>query len=172
MTGHEYKLLVARYIATAYGDRAIDLYDEVTVGTSILGKPRRIDLLVLERGAAAGSAPTGRGLAIECKFQDTAGTVDEKIPYALQDLDALRMPGAIVYAGSGFSEGVLHLLKASPRAAYCLPDDSLRPIARVRSVDAIHGGTWQLDHILAQTFGWWDVIIGDRKPLLFVRSET
>lgn len=172
MTGHEYKLLVARYVAAAYADRGIDLFDEVTVGTSILGKPRRIDLLVLERGANPGSTPTGRGLAIECKFQDTAGTVDEKIPYALQDLDALRMPGAIVYAGSGFSEGVLHLLKASPRAAYCLPDDSLRPIARVRSVDAIHVGTWQLDHILAQTFGWWDVIIGERKPLLFVRSET
>ena len=31
--------------------------------------------------------------------------------------------------------------------------------------DAIHEGTWQLDHVLAQTFGWWDVILGDKRPM-------
>lgn len=172
MTGHEYKLLIARYISSVYGSRGIDLYDEVTVGTTIIGKPRRIDLLLLERNPAGGPpGPNARSLAIECKYQDSAGTVDEKIPYALQDLASLRMPGAIVYAGSGFSEGVLHLLKASPLAAFCLPNDTLQPLARVRSAEASHGGTWQLDHVLAQTFGWWDVILGERRPLMFVRSE-
>lgn len=160
MKGHDYKLLVARYIAAAYGDRGLSLYDELTIGTSIIGKPRRVDLLILEQR-------TGRALALECKYQDTAGTVDEKIPYALQDLAALRLPGALVYAGAGFSEGVLHLLKSSPQAAFCLPDESMRPLQRPRSVDAIHSGTWQLDHVLAQTFGFWDVIIGDKSPLAF-----
>jgi hypothetical protein len=165
MTGHEYKLLIARYVASAFGDRGIDIYDEVTVGTSILGKPRRLDLLLLERGGS-------RALALECKYQDVSGTADEKIPYALKDLESVRMPAVIVYAGSGFSEGVLHLLKASPLAAYCMPDTTLRPVARMRTSEAIHGGTWQLDHILAQTFGWWDVILGERKPLVFIRSES
>lgn len=158
MTGHEYKLLIARYVAGVYAQRGVELYDEVTVGTSILGKPRRLDLLVIERS-------TNRALALECKYQDSQGTADEKIPYALQDLASLRMPAAIVYAGSGFSAGVLHLLKASPLAAYCLPDETLRPLARIRTSDAIHVGTWQLDHVLAQTFGWWDIILGDRTPM-------
>jgi hypothetical protein len=161
MTGHEYKQLVARYVAAAYGARGVDLYDEVTVGTSILGKPRRIDVLAVERGERR------RALAIECKYQDSLGTADEKIPYALRDLEALRMPAVVVYAGSGFSEGVLYLLKASPLAAYCLPDESLRPIARSRSAEAAHAGTWQLDHVIAQTFGWWDVLLGDKQPLSF-----
>jgi hypothetical protein len=160
MTGNEYKLKVARYIVTAYGSRGVDLYDEVTIGTSLLGKPRRIDLLILERESK-------RALALECKYQDSSGTVDEKIPHALQDLSALRMPAAIVYAGSGYSEGVLHLLRASPLASYCMPDESLRPLPRQRSAEAFHSGTWQLDHVLAQSFGWWDVIIGDRKPMVF-----
>jgi hypothetical protein len=155
--GHEYKSHVARYIASAYGDRGIEIFDEVTMGTSILGKPRRIDLLVLGPGRQ-------KSLALECKYQDSAGTVDEKIPYALQDLTAMRVPGAIVYAGTGFSEGVLHLLKASPLAAYCMPDDTLRPIPRPRG-DAMDTGTWQLDHVLAQTFGWWDIVLGAKQPI-------
>ena len=158
MKGNEYKLLVGRYIKSAYAHRGIEIYDEVTVGTSILGKPRRIDLLALE-------PVTKKALAIECKYQDSFGTVDEKIPYALDDLAALRLPGVIVYAGSGFSAGVLHLLKASSLAAYCLPDDTMLPMLRPRTSDAIHEGTWQLDHVLAQTFGWGDVILGDKRPI-------
>ncbi len=167
MTGNEYKLLVARYIASAYGPRGVVLYDEVTVGTSLLGKPRRIDLLVLVPDTAGAPGARAAALAIECKYQDSAGTVDEKIPHALQDLAALRMPAAIAYAGAGFSEGVLHLLRSSPVAAYCLPDDTLRPLPRARSAEAFHSGTWQLDHVLAQAFGWWDVIVGDRPPMRF-----
>ncbi len=158
MKGNEYKLLIGRYVLSAFGHRGVAIYEEVTVGTSILGKPRRIDLLVLHESSQ-------KALALECKYQEVFGTVDEKIPYALQDLDALRMPSAIVYAGSGFSEGVLYLLKSSSQAAYCLPDDTLKPMPRTRSSDAIHEGTWQLDHVLAQTFGWWDVILGEKKPL-------
>ena len=75
-------------------------------------------------GASTSSASCERdnkAFAIECKFQESVGTVDEKIPYALDDLRALPMAGSIAYAGKGFSEGVLHMLRASPHAAYCLP---------------------------------------------------
>ena len=157
MKGHEYKNTVARYIVSAFGDRGLEIFDEVSMGTSILGKPRRVDLLVL-------GPKREKVLALECKYQDSAGTVDEKIPYALQDLSAMRVPGAIVYAGTGFSEGVLYLLKASPLAAYCMPDASMRPLPRPRG-DAMDTGTWQLDHVLAQTFGWWDVILGSKLPI-------
>jgi hypothetical protein len=158
VNGFEYRQLIGRYLAATYGSRGIDVYEEISLGTSTLGKTRRIDLLLLH-------APSGRSLALECKFQDSAGTADEKIPYALEELRALRIPGAIVYAGSGFSDGVLHLLQSSPLAAYCLPDATLHPMSRSRRSEEIHRGTWQLDHAIAQTFAFWDVILGDRKPL-------
>jgi hypothetical protein len=60
---------------------------------------------------------------------------------------------------------VLHLLQSSSLAAYCLPDSTMRPLAR-RSGEPIDIGTWQLDHVLAQTFRWWDVVLSGRTPLL------
>ena len=158
MNGHEYKKLVAQYLVKGYSARGIRVYDEVNVGTSIIGKQRRIDLLVVEHERRL-------ALAVECKYQDSQGTADEKIPYTLQDLAALRMPACVVYAGVGFSEGVLHLLQSSEFAAYCLPDAELVPISRRKG--ELNSGTWQLDHILAVTFGWWDILVDDKLPLRF-----
>ena len=104
-----------------------------------------------------------RAIALECKYQDVSGTADEKIPYTLQDLAALRMPSALAYAGVGFSEGVLHLLQASELAAFCLPDETLKPLPR-RAGESIDSGTWQLDHVLAMAFEWWDVILAGKTP--------
>ena len=158
LTGTQYRRLVARYVLAAHGDRGVQVYEEVPIGTSIIGKQRRVDLLVLqERNQTA--------YAIECKYQDSPGTVDEKIPYALRDLAAMPLPGVIAYAGSGFSAGVLHLLQGSEHAAYCLPDESMKPAPR-RSGGSIDSGTWQLDHALALAFGWWDLIVGGKQPLL------
>ena len=82
------------------------------------------------------------------------GTVDEKIPYALQDLEALWVPGCLAYAGKGWSRGVLHTLEGSRLAAYCLPDkDSL---ARGKH-------TRELDHMIAAIFGLWDVVLPASK---------
>ena len=157
VTGNEYRRLIARYVVGAFYDRQIDVYEEVGIGTSIIGKRRRVDLLLVH-------SRTGRALALECKYQDSAGTADEKIPYALRDLGALRMPAAMVYAGQGFSEGVLHLLQSSELAAYCLPEPTLVPTPQ-RGSDAIDSGTWQLDHLLALRFRWWDLIVANREPL-------
>jgi hypothetical protein len=157
VTGHEYRKRVASYIVSAYWDRGIQVFEEVNLGTSIIGKQRRVDLFILH-------PQERKAFALECKYQDVSGTADEKIPYTLQDLAALRMPSAVVYAGVGFSEGVLHLLQASELAAYCLPDDTLKPLGR-RSGESIDSGTWQLDHVLAMAFSWWDVIVGGRTPV-------
>jgi hypothetical protein len=157
VTGNEYRKRIATYLVSAYWDRGIQVFEEVNVGTSIIGKQRRVDLFVLQ-------PRDNKALALECKYQDTSGTADEKIPYSLQDLAALRMPSALAYAGVGFSEGVLHLLQASELAAYCLPDDTLRPVGR-RVGESIDSGTWQLDHVLAVTFGWWDILVAGKTPV-------
>jgi PD-(D/E)XK nuclease superfamily domain len=139
MTGAEYANLIAAYVACRFGTR----------GKSIIGKNRCIDVFCV-------CDVTNKAFAIECKFQDSEGTVDEKIPYSLDDLEAMPMAGCIAYAGKGFSEGVLHMLRASTRAAYCLPAaEQVHPTAETK----------ELDHLLAMHFGWWDLFVGKKKPV-------
>ena len=149
MTGSEYAKLVANYVVKNYGARGLTVYREVSFGKTIIGKNRRIDIFVTRPG-------TPDALAIECKYQDSLGTVDEKIPYTLEDIESLRMPACVAYAGQGFSSGILHMLAASPIAAYCLPPIDLSPGVATR----------ELDHVLAMTFKWWDLVVtGDPVKL-------
>jgi len=149
MTGGEYANLIACYVSRRFGSRGLKVYREINVGKTIIGKDRRIDVFVV-------CEPTNQAFAIECKFQDSQGTVDEKIPYALDDLQALPMTGCIAYAGVGFSAGVLHMLAASPHAAFCLPT-----MGQIESTN----DTRELDHLLAVHFGWWDVLIEKKRPV-------
>ena len=149
MTGAEYANLVAAYVSKRFGSRTLKVYREIRVGKTIIGKNRCIDIFCV-------SDDSRKAFAIECKFQDSQGTVDEKIPYALDDLRALPMSGCIAYAGQGFSQGVLHMLAASRHAAYCLP----APGQIETSAD-----TRELDHLLAVHFEWWDVLIEKRRPV-------
>jgi hypothetical protein len=149
VTGGDYAGLVAHYLAKRFGPRGLKVYREIRVGKSIIGKNRCIDVFCVRE-------EDNRAFAVECKYQESMGTVDEKIPYALDDLDALPMAGCIAYAGRGFSDGVLHMLNASPRAAFCLPFDGQTH----SSTD-----TRELDHLLAAHFGWWDVVIGPKAPV-------
>ena len=149
MTGAEYANLVATYLSRRFSSRSLKVYREVRVGKTIIGKDRCVDIFCI-------SDEVQKAFAIECKFQDSQGTVDEKIPYALNDVQALPMAGCIVYAGQGFSPGVLHMLAASPHAAYCLP----LPDQSMTTSD-----TKELDHLLAVHFGWWDVLVDRKSPL-------
>jgi hypothetical protein len=149
MTGTEYANLIASYVSKRFGPRTLKVYREIKVGKTIIGKNRCIDIFCV-------SDDTQKAFAIECKFQDSQGTVDEKIPYALDDLRALPMAGCIAYAGQGFSDGVLHMLAASRHAAYCLPT-----IGQTETT----AETKELDHVLAVHFGWWDVLIEKKKPV-------
>jgi hypothetical protein len=154
VTGREYADLVASYLSRRFGARGLKVYREINVGKSIIGKNRRIDVFcVCEASNIA--------FAIECKFQESEGTVDEKIPYALDDLAALPMAGCIAYAGKGFSQGVLHMLEGAPRAAYCLP---------TIGQSAQSPQTWELDHLLAIHFQWWDIFVGARKSVAIFES--
>jgi hypothetical protein len=143
MKGSEYRDLIATYIHRNFAVHGLIVYTEVTLGKTIIGKDRRIDVFVVRQNDQ-------RAVAIECKYQDSKGTVDEKIPYALQDLEALRVPGCLVYAGDGWSSGVLHTLAASHLAAFCSPD----PGTHSRTTETI-----ELDHTLAAIFGLWELII-------------
>jgi hypothetical protein len=143
MTGNSYRDLIASYIHHNYASQGLVVYVEISLGKTVIGKDRCIDVFVVR--------PSDRkAIAIECKYQDSLGTVDEKIPYALQDLEALWVPGCLVYAGKGWSKGVLHSLEASRLACSCMPDAST--LARSKQ-------TRELDHILAAIFGFWDLVL-------------
>jgi hypothetical protein len=149
VTGTDYANLIASYVARRFGARGLKVYREIRVGKSIIGKNRCIDVFCVREA-------DNTAFAVECKYQDSVGTVDEKIPYALDDLDALPMAGCIAYAGRGFSDGVLHMLNAAPRAAFCLPVDGQAE----SSAD-----TRELDHLIAAHFGWWDVVVAGKSPV-------
>ena len=147
LSGKEYADLVASYILKNFGGRGLTVYREVSMGKTIIGKNRHVDILVLREATAT-------VLAIECKYQDTFGTVDEKIPYAIQDMQAMGLPVCLAYAGSGFSSGILHMLAACPIAAQCLPVPSLEPTRDTR----------EMDIAIAMAFGFWDLVVASKKP--------
>jgi hypothetical protein len=147
MTGNDYRDLIASYIHHNYAPFGLVVYVEISLGKTVIGKDRYIDIFVVR--------PDDRkAIAIECKYQDSLGTVDEKIPYALLDLDALWVPGCLVYAGKGWSRGVLHSLEASRLAAYCLPDATTFARGKL---------TRELDHMLASVFGFWELVLPANK---------
>ncbi len=152
MKPHDYRDLIAAYIDINFASRGVIVYTEVSLGKTIIGKNRKLDVLALRKSDQ-------RALAVECKYQAVPGTTDEKIPYALQDLEALWIPGCLVYAGEGWSQGVLHTLEGSKLAVSCLPEapDLARTLA-----------TRELDHVLAAVFGLWDQVIPEER--LFTKS--
>lgn len=142
VNGDQYRDRIAAYLHASFGAHGLTVYTEVSLGKTIIGKSRHIDVFLLRHADQ-------RALGLECKRQNTSGTTDEKIPYALQDLESMWIPGALVYAGSGWSKGVLHTLEGSRLAVFCDPGDDLGRTA----------ATVELDHVVASVFGLWDVVI-------------
>lgn len=138
---------MAAYIERQFGAQGLAVYTEVSLGKTIIGKNRRVDIFVLRKSDQ-------RALGVECKYQQTSGTADEKIPYALQDLEAMWIPGCLVYGGSGWSQGVLHTLEGSRLAVCCEPQ--LPELARTKQ-------TLELDHVLGAVFGLWDYVIPESR---------
>lgn len=149
LSGKEYADLIASYVLKNFGARGLKVYREVAMGKTIIGKNRQLDILVIHEQSSA-------VLAIECKYQDTLGTVDEKIPYAIQDMQAMGVPVCLTYAGKGFSSGILHMLAACPIAAQCLPSPGLEPSRDTR----------ELDIALAMAFRFWDLVVANKKPFV------
>lgn len=153
LTGTQYANLIASYVVHNFGHRGITVYREVYLGKTIIGKNRRLDILIVEE-------QTRVAMGIECKYQEVLGTADEKIPYALEDMEQIGMPVCLAYAGKGWSGGILHMLRASPLAAFCEPDqETLAPSDTTRELDAS----------LARTFKWWDLVVRGKAPYTLPR---
>jgi hypothetical protein len=82
---------------------------EVRVGRRLWGAQRCIDV-VLTR------TETGKTLGVECKFQATGGTAEEKLPATIQDISAWPIAGLVVFAGDGFSTNMRSYLYSTGRS--------------------------------------------------------
>jgi hypothetical protein len=83
-------------IATALG---LQVQRQVAVGRRIWGAQRRIDVVLKH-------PETRLSLGLECKYQGTSGSAEEKIPATIEDIRAWPIRGLVVYAGSGFSSNM------------------------------------------------------------------
>ena len=83
--------------------------EQFKCGRRIWGAERYIDVVLTHMESR-------RRLGIECKYQGTAGSAEEKIPAIIQDITAWPIPGLVVFSGSGFSSNIKSFLIASGRA--------------------------------------------------------
>jgi len=62
---------------------------------SIYGSPMRVDFFVWH------PSKYPNGLVIECKYQETPGSADEKFPYTVANLRKAGIPAILLVMGSG-----------------------------------------------------------------------
>lgn len=94
-------------------DLALEVQTEVAVGRRVWGAKRRIDV-VLRHPASRQS------LGIECKYQGTQGSAEEKIPATIQDIAAWPIRGIVVFDGAGFSPNMTaYLLSTGVAVELC-----------------------------------------------------
>lgn len=94
----------------ALGERlGLEAEKEVVVGRRIWGARRRIDVVLRDR-------ETRRSLGIECKYQGTKGTAEEKIAGTIEDIKAWPIRGLVVFDGEGFSPNMRAFLLSTGMA--------------------------------------------------------
>ncbi len=92
----------------------LEVYSQVRVGRRLWGAERTIDLIVTQ-------PEQRKSLGLECKFQDTRGTAEEKIPATIEDIGAWPIPGLVVFEGEGFTPNMRTYLISTGKAVE-LPD--------------------------------------------------
>src|SRR4029077_14356450 len=97
-----------RVIALIGFSLGLDYRRKLTVGKTIYGKDREVDVLFRD-------GRNGNRLAVEAKYQRVAGTADEKLPYAVLNLATLSLPGVILYGGGGVRPRARRWLCANTR---------------------------------------------------------
>ncbi len=81
---------------------------QVQMGISILGRKRIADFVVYDK--------SGRFLGIECKFQDSPGSAEDKLVHTITDFDARPIRHVLVFGGEGFSKNMRGYLLSTGKA--------------------------------------------------------
>lgn len=81
----------------------------VRVGRRLWGNVREIDVVATD-------PRTRKTLGLECKFQGSRGTAEEKLPSLIKDIEAWPIPGVVVFDGPGFSDNMKLYLHSTGKA--------------------------------------------------------
>lgn len=84
---------------------------EVVAARRLWGAKRYIDVVLTHK-------QTGKKLGIECKFQGTSGSAEEKIPSTINDIAYWPIPGIVVIDGDGFSKNMEGYLIATGKVVW------------------------------------------------------
>ena len=79
---------------------------QVDVGQTIYGTKRVVDFIVFIPNRFP------EGLIIECKWQESPGSVDEKYPYLLYNILKTGVPSIVLLDGGGYKEKAGEWLKS------------------------------------------------------------
>ncbi len=78
---------------------------QVPIGTTIYESPRKCDFIVFNKELF------DDGLVIECKWQQSSGSVDEKYPFLLHNIIKADVPTIILLDGGGYKKKAVEWLK-------------------------------------------------------------
>ncbi len=84
---------------------------EVSAARRLWGAKRRIDVVLKNRS-------TSKVLGVECKYQGTSGSAEEKIPATISDMEYWPIPGIVVIDGPGFSSNMRGFLMSTGKAVW------------------------------------------------------
>jgi hypothetical protein len=96
-------------VAQLAASLGLEVRTEVTVGRRLWGAVRKIDVVLTRQD-------TGKTLGIECKYQGSGGSAEEKVPATIQDMAAWPIPGLVVFGGDGFSTNMVAFFHATGKA--------------------------------------------------------
>jgi hypothetical protein len=103
-TGAAFEAAVAKVIQQL----GLSYIRQVKMGVSILGRRRVADFLVYDRA--------GKSLGIECKYQQTAGSAEDKLVHTITDFEARPVSHILVFGGEGFSRNIKGYLLSTGKA--------------------------------------------------------
>lgn len=98
-------------VATLAASLGLQVRQEVRAARRLWGSKRRIDIVLTD-------PESGKRLGIECKYQATPGTAEEKIAATLQDIAHWPIPGIVVIDGEGFSANMSGYLMSTGKVVW------------------------------------------------------
>jgi len=87
---------------------------QVPCGTSIYESQRKCDFLIMNQEKFPD------GLVIECKWQQSAGSVDEKYPFTVFNILKIGVPTIILLDGNGYKKTAMEWLKSQAHPSKAL----------------------------------------------------
>ncbi len=84
---------------------------EVKAARRLWRQRRFIDVVIADE-------KSGKRLGVECKYQASGGTAEEKIPATIQDIAHWPIPGIVVIDGEGFSSNMQGYLMSTGKVVW------------------------------------------------------